>query len=77
MKRFEIITEADARLLDVGETVALAQGRACDTAGGRHAEGAPGDSRRPRTRSIGRTKGSHPSPTSGVLPSAATTAGCR
>ena len=39
MKRFDIITEADARALDVGETVALTEGRPRHAAGRRHAEG--------------------------------------
>ena len=47
MKRFQMITEADARVLDYGSTVVLVRRRARDTAGAGHAEGAA-DRRRAR-----------------------------
>ena len=71
MKRFEIITEADARTLDVGETVALQNGGhitplAADTLKARRVTVVSGRS----ARSIG-TKGLRRRPTSGAWRSAA------
>ena len=45
MKRFDIITEADARMLDIGSTVELAAGGHRDAARQRHAGGAAGHRR--------------------------------
>ena len=76
MKRFEIITEADARLLEIGETVALRKGGhvtplAADTLKARRVTVVSDD------RSIGRTRTSHLSPTFDALRLAATTPVCR
>ena len=48
MKRFEIITEADARALEPGTSVELAPRRACHAAGAGHAARPPRHRRAPR-----------------------------
>ena len=77
MKRFEIITEADARVLDIGETVALRKGGhvtplAADTLKARRVTVVAED----RRRSLGRGSGAG-RPRFGASPSAATTAASR